>query len=124
MKRRGIVILISDFASPDYTREARLTGRRHDLIPVVITDKFERELPAAPALLVAEPLEGGPLQASDLSDPEFRRTYAEAAAARRRKLEEVLRSAGAEWIDVDPAQPVYDPVIKFFSRRAVKFKRV
>ena len=47
MKRRGIIILISDFNAPDYSREARLTARRHDLIPVVITDRFERALPEA-----------------------------------------------------------------------------
>jgi uncharacterized protein (DUF58 family) len=122
MKRRGIIILISDFNSPDYAREARLTARRHDLIPVVITDRFERALPAARALLVAEPLEGGPLFTADLASPDFRREYEGAAAARRTALESLLRSAGADWIDIDPALPVYGPVIKFFRQRRRNFR--
>ena len=124
MKRRGIVILISDFNAPDFSREARLTERRHDLIPVIITDRFEAALPDAKALLVAEPLEGGPLFTADLANPAFRRTYEAAAASRRAELERVLKSAGSEWIDIDPALPVYNPVIKFFTQRRKKFRRI
>ncbi|OGS14029.1 MAG: hypothetical protein A2285_03315 [Elusimicrobia bacterium RIFOXYA12_FULL_57_11] len=122
MKRRGIIILISDFNSPAYAREVRLTERRHDLIPVVITDRFEKSLPEAGALLIAEPLEGGPVFTADLANPSFRKAYASAAAARRAEMEEVLKSAGTDWIDIDPALPVYNPVIKFFSKRRKKFK--
>lgn len=122
MKRRGIVILISDFNSPDFTREARLTAKRHDLIPVVITDRFERSLPAADALLVSEPLEGGPGFTADLSSPAFRARYEAEAAGRRAGLEALLRSAGTDWIDIDPALPVHGPVVKFFRQRKRIFR--
>ena len=117
MKHSGIVILISDFIAPDYTKEVRLTARRHDLIPVVITDRFERALPQAKALLVTDQLEGGPAFTADLGSPAFRAAYEAAAAARRASMEAVLRSAGADWIDVDPALPVHGPVEKFFRQR-------
>ncbi len=122
MKRRGIIILISDFASPDFSREARLTARRHDLIPVVITDRFERALPEAGALLVTEQLEGGESFTADLSSRAYRAAYETAAAGRRAGLEALLRSAGADWIDIDPALPVHGPVVKFFRRRRKSFK--
>lgn len=122
MKRRGIVILISDFNAPDYAREARLTARRHDLIPVVITDRFERSLPAAGALLVTEQLEGGKAFTADLSSPSFRQAYEAAAALRRSSMESVLRSAGADWIDIDPELPVHGPVVKFFRQRRRNLK--
>ncbi|MHB0995651.1 MAG: DUF58 domain-containing protein, partial [Elusimicrobiales bacterium] len=117
MKRRGIVILISDFISPDYTREARLTARRHDLIPVVITDRFEMSLPPAKALLVTDQLEGGTPFTADLSSAAFRAAYEASAASRRGAMETVLRSSGADWIDIDPALPVHGPVEKFFRQR-------
>lgn len=122
MKRRGIIILISDFNAPDYTREARLTSRRHDLIPVVITDRFERALPPAGALLVTEPLEGGAPFTADLSSPAFRQAYEAEASRRRSSMESVLRSAGADWIDIDPALPVHGPVVKFFRQRRRNLK--
>lgn len=121
MKRSGIVILISDFNAPDYTREVRLTARRHDLIPVVITDRFERALPAAGALLVSEDLETGGDFTADLASPGYRAAYEGEAAGRRAAMEEVLRSSGSDWIDIDPALPVHGPVEKFFRQRK-KFK--
>lgn len=124
MKRRGIIILISDFNAPDYTREVRLTARRHDLIPVVITDRFERALPEARALLVTEQLEGGENFTADLSSPAYRAAYEAAAAGRRENIETVLRSAGSDWIDIDPALPVHGPVVKFFRQRKKSFRLV
>ena len=99
-----------------------LTAHRHDLIPVIITDRFERSLPAARALLVTEQLEGGPGYTADLSSPAFRRAYETQAAARRAGLENVLRSAGTDWIDIDPALPVHGPVVKFFRQRRKSFR--
>lgn len=122
MKRSGIIILISDFAAPDYTREVRLTARRHDLIPVAITDRFERELPAAGALLVSEDLETGGDFTADLASTGYRAAYAKAAAERRAAMETALRSAGSDWIDIDPALPVHGPVVKFFRKRKKRFK--
>lgn len=122
MKRRGIVILISDFAAPDYTREVRLTAKRHDLIPVVITDRFERELPEAGGLLISEDLETGGDFTADLSSAAYRERYAKEAAARRGALENVLRGTGSDWIDIDPALPVHGPVVKFFRQRRKTFK--
>ncbi|MEK7721539.1 MAG: VWA domain-containing protein, partial [Elusimicrobiota bacterium] len=122
MKRRGIIILISDFNAPDYASEARLTAQRHDLIPVVITDRFERALPEARALLVTEQLEGGESFTADLSSPAYRAAYETAAAGRRADMEAVLRSAGSDWIDIDPALPVHGPVVKFFRQRKKNFK--
>lgn len=122
MKRRGIIILISDFNAPDYSREARLTAHRHDLIPVIITDRFERSLPAARALLVTDQLEGGPGYVADLASPAYRQAYEAQAAAKRAGLENVLRSAGSEWIDIDPALPVHGPVVKFFRQRRKSFR--
>lgn len=122
MKRRGIIILISDFAAPDYTREVRLTAKRHDLIPVVITDRFERSLPAADGLLLSEDLETGGDFAADLSSAAYRGLYAKEAAARRAALETVLRGTGSDWIDIDPALPVHGPVVKFFRQRRKTFK--
>ncbi|HBA60024.1 MAG TPA: DUF58 domain-containing protein [Elusimicrobia bacterium] len=122
MKHSGIIILISDFLTPDFAHEARLTERRHDMIPVVITDRFEKSLPAAPALMVAEPLEGGPAFTADLGSPAFRQAYQGAAAKKRAELETTLKSIGADWIDIDPALPVYGPVTKFFRQRRLKFR--
>ncbi|NLO90776.1 MAG: DUF58 domain-containing protein, partial [Elusimicrobia bacterium] len=52
LKRKGILILISDFADEkDYARPLRLAARRHDLIPVYLEDPLEAALPELGAVL-------------------------------------------------------------------------
>ncbi|MBO4555905.1 MAG: DUF58 domain-containing protein [Elusimicrobiales bacterium] len=122
MKRRGIIVLISDFRSGDFSRELRLTAGKHDVIPVIVSDEFERKLPEANVIVSAEALEGGEESLFDLGDINFRRRYQQNAVDFRENLEETLKSAGADWIDVDCNEPVYNPVIKFFRQRSRKFR--
>ncbi|MBP5287441.1 MAG: DUF58 domain-containing protein [Elusimicrobiales bacterium] len=122
MKRRGIIILISDFRTGDFSRELRLLSGKHDVIPVVVSDEFEKNLPEGNVIVSAETLEEGGDAVFDLADPEFRYRYRAEAEAFRGNLEETLRSAGTDWIDVDCSAPVYNPVIKYFRQRSRKFR--
>ncbi|HPB82289.1 MAG TPA: DUF58 domain-containing protein [Spirochaetota bacterium] len=45
MKKRSVVFLISDFIDEGYDIRLRRLRRRHDLIPVVVTDPVEKGLP-------------------------------------------------------------------------------
>ena len=122
LKRRGIIILISDFRTGDFSRELRLLSGKHDVIPVVVSDEFEKNLPEGNVIVSAETLEEGGDAVFDLADPEFRYRYRAEAEAFRGNLEETLRSAGTDWIDVDCSAPVYNPVIKYFRQRSRKFR--
>ena len=122
MKRRGIIILISDFRTGDFSRELRLLSGKHDVIPVVVSDEFEKNLPEGNVIVSAETLEEGGDAVFDLADPEFRYRYRAEAEAFSGNLEETLRSAGTDWIDVDCSAPVYNPVIKYFRQRSRKFR--
>ena len=124
MKRKGIVFLLSDFHAPDFSRELRLTARRHDLIPVAISDPFEKCLPRLNAILTAGWLEGGPdACAADLSCPAFLSAHRAQAERERKNLEKIMLSAGVQWIDIPVERDIYDPVIKFFRQRQKKIRR-
>ena len=123
MKRKGIVFLLSDFHAPDFGRELRLTARRHDLIPVAISDPFEKRLPRLNAMLAAGCLEGGqPCGVSDLSSPAFLAAHRARAEAQRKDLEKIMLSAGVQWIDISVERDIYDPVVKFFRQRQKKIR--
>lgn len=49
LHRRSVVFLISDFLTPDFSRQLAVTSRRHDLIAIPIVDPREEELPDGPA---------------------------------------------------------------------------
>ncbi len=82
-KRRAVVFLISDFMDQGYERALHVTSKRHDLVPVVLTDPGEAQVPPA-GLLLLEDLETGQLVPCYTS-----------AALRRRFAEDALRAAAA-----------------------------
>ncbi|HBB66015.1 MAG: hypothetical protein A2X28_07260 [Elusimicrobia bacterium GWA2_56_46] len=125
MKRRGIIILISDFNDSGYEKALRRTAVRHDLIPVMVEDRLERTLPKIGGLLNAELLEdaGAVPFLADLSSPDFLARYAADRAEASRAVARTFKSAGADWILVDPAGDIYGPVVKFFKKRERKIRR-
>ncbi|MDR1684136.1 MAG: DUF58 domain-containing protein, partial [Elusimicrobiota bacterium] len=58
IKRKGILLLLSDFQDKGYERAYKLTSKKFDLVPVIVQDPLERALPAARAYVNFESLEG------------------------------------------------------------------
>src|SRR6516165_1164669 len=58
LHRRAVLFLMSDFLDRGYERSVKLTGRRHDLIAVPLSDPREHELPPV-GLLQLEDAETG-----------------------------------------------------------------
>jgi uncharacterized protein (DUF58 family) len=126
--RRAIVVVLSDFrddalaqgGAPAPARLALLRlARRHDVVAGVVEDPRELALPSAGAFVVADSERFG-ARAVLRTDPATRARFAEAAAARRRRLERTLRNAGADvlWLrtDRDPLRAL----ARFFERRPAR----
>src|SRR5207244_289018 len=47
LRRRAVVFVVSDFLAEGYEAPLAVCARRHDVIPVVVSDPVEDELPAA-----------------------------------------------------------------------------
>ena len=81
LHRRSVVFLISDFQTPDFSRELSVTSRRHDLIAVPIIDPREEELPDV-GLLTLEDAETGEQIELNTSDRAVRQGFLTAATER------------------------------------------
>ncbi|MET7749233.1 DUF58 domain-containing protein [Micromonospora sp. NPDC005367] len=95
-RRRGLVVVVSDFLAPpaQWARPLRKLRVRHDLLAVEVVDPRELELPDVGVLPVVDP-ETGELHEVQTADPRLRHRYAEAAAAQRAEISGALRAAGA-----------------------------
>jgi len=116
LKRRCILVLISDFRDADFERSLKLCALKHDLIPVLIEDPRETSLPSANAILEVFDPETGGRTALDL------RGQAAALAGeedlRRKELLKTFRACGLEAIVSSTQRPSIEPLIAFFRRRA------
>lgn len=124
LRRQGILVLISDYLSPleQFEKPLKLAAKKFDLIPVVITDKLERGLPACAACMTVVDPETGQEGTLALTAAMNERLQ-EDTRQRTEKLTKLFNPLKVEPITVDTAQPAADPVIAFFRRRTRQLKR-
>lgn len=124
LRRQGILVLISDYLSPleQFEKPLKLAAKKFDLIPVVVTDKLERGLPACAACITVVDPETGQEGTLALTAAMNERLQ-EDAQQRTEKLTKLFNPLKVEPITVDTAQPAADPVIAFFRRRTRQLKR-
>src|SRR5690606_1491492 len=70
-RRRSVVFLVSDFLGSEpaaWERAMRITAQRHELVPVVVTDPMEQQLPKV-GIVVFGDLETGEVIEVDTSSP-------------------------------------------------------
>lgn len=93
-RRRGQVVVISDFLGPlVWQRALRGLGQRHSLLAIEIVDPRDVELPEVGMVVLSDPETGR--QREVQTTPVLRREYAAAAAAHRADVATALRRAGA-----------------------------
>jgi uncharacterized protein (DUF58 family) len=120
-RRRGLVIVISDFLSePGWDKALGLLAQRHEVVCLRVTDPREHELPAA-GLMWVEDSETGEQLFVDTDDPAFRKRLSENAEAQRAELTLLVTRAGAELHDVstdDDLVKVLGKIAALRSRRS------
>ena len=121
MRRRSVVFLISDFRDEGFDKALRVASHKHDLIPVVITDPRELELPPGGAgLELVEPEAGR--RSSVVADRASVAAHARAEQAREAALDRLFKLCGVVPIKVSTGKPYIDPIIRFFRERSMRLR--
>ncbi len=115
-RRKSVAFVISDFLAGGWEQPIRIANRRHDVIPVVITDPMEEQLPKLGTVLF-EDVESGDLVEFDTSGPEAR-DYAAYVAYLRGLRETSLRRLKVDFVNVRTDLPYVDALVRFFHARA------
>ncbi len=119
-RRRSVAFVISDFLATGWDLPLRVANRRHDVIPVVITDPMEEALPKL-GLVTFEDVETGLVCEFDSSGPEAR-AYASYVARLRSVREKTLQRLSLDFVNVHTDQPYVDALVRFFHLRARRMK--
>jgi uncharacterized protein (DUF58 family) len=115
-RRRSVVFLVSDFLSTGWEQAMRMTRQRHEVVPVVVGDPLERQLPPV-GLLALEDLETGQIVEIDTSS-RAGREFAARAKAHAREREQALRRLNVDVVEIQTDQSYVDALIAFFKARA------
>lgn len=118
--RKAVVFLVSDFQDRGYEQALRVTCRKHDVIPVTMSDPREREIPAI-GVIEAEDPETGARMLLDTFDPAVRAAYAEYARQDMEQRERLFRSMKLDALDIRTDAPYIQTLMSFFHRRASRY---
>jgi uncharacterized protein (DUF58 family) len=103
---------------PTWERALKVAARKHDLVPVRLTDRLEAELPAAGLAWVEDP-ETGEVVRVDLSDRRLRARFAAATRADDDRLRRLFARLDLEAVTVRADDADYvTPLVAFFGARA------
>lgn len=119
LSKRSVVCVVSDFlADGDDRWEASLARlrRRHDVIPIVVADARERELPDV-GIVDLEDLETGEVVAFDTASRWVREGWSEVAAERDETRDRMFRKAKAEPLVLETGADFLDRLRAYFLRR-------
>jgi uncharacterized protein (DUF58 family) len=125
LRHRGIIFLLSDFATAAnadaedrarFDRTLRLVSRRHDLVAISITDPAELSLPDLGFVAVEDP-ETGEIFCLDTGGDGLREVFGVALARERLETRRLFRRLGVDEIDVRTDAAYVRPLLAFFRRR-------
>jgi len=117
--RRSVVFVISDFQAAAYERQMRIAKRRHDLIPIVIADPREIELPNVRFVEFVDN-ESGEIVTVDTSSAEFREAFYRDALTSAERRRQVFRRMRADAIELLTGQSFVEPLTMFFRAREAR----
>lgn len=121
-KRRTICFVVSDFLDDGFDRAMVAANRKHDVIAVLVTDPSELAIPDV-GLVALRDAETGASRIVDTSSTAFREEARTRAEERVRELESRFASLGIDFIHVDAAGDVVDPLVRFFRMREKRGRR-
>ncbi len=112
MRRRGVVVFLSDFLGELPGRQLRRLAARHDVIAIRLSDPRETRLPRK-GLVQLRDAESGALSLVDLRWNSSTRDIAKL----RQSVDEALVSSGVDIVDISTAVPYEKTLLRFFETR-------
>lgn len=120
LRRRSVVFLVSDFQAPDFRQPLRLAKRRHDLIPVLVSDRRESRLPTGARYIEVFDAENGEQVIVNAGSKAVRERFAAHAQRRRDELLSEFRRLGTDLIETPTGESFVGPLTRFFRKRGAR----
>jgi len=115
LKRRSLVIIISDFLCINWEQEIGDLSRKHDVISIRISGPLDNEMPKNGLLTLEDPETGLKLRAP-VSFPSFRAAWASWHEERKRLWEAICRRQGVAYLGLSTADDAPAVLMRFFKR--------
>lgn len=121
IKRRSVIILISDFIDEGYTKNLQSLARRHDLVIIHISDKRETRLPGLGIIPVLDK-ESQKTIWVNTSFGDFRQTITKGHDERKSALNKFCKKHQINYLWLDTDEDYVPQLLKLFKVRNKSLK--
>ena len=121
IKRRSVVILISDFIDDGYFHNLKALARRHDLVMIHISDKRETRLPKLGIIPIIDKETQRTLWINT-SFGDFRKKISDRLHSRKEELEKFSRKHEVNFISLDTDEDYVPKLLRLFKVRNKSLK--
>lgn len=112
----SICFLISDFICPDYSHEAAIIAKRHDLVAISIEDAAEKQFPSMNLVSFVD-LESGRQQLVDTNSTTIHQVQIKNSETRIGSQKKLMHRLGADFLHIQSDKPYLPQLRKFFLIR-------
>lgn len=122
IKKRSIIIIISDFIDQDYERSFRALAERHDVVAIQLTDPRESALPALGIIPIFDK-EKGKTTWVNTAFGSFSKRISNTFTSERENLKDICRKHQINYLAIDSREDIVSPLIELFKYRNKRMKR-
>jgi uncharacterized protein (DUF58 family) len=122
IKKRSIVIVISDFIDQGYERPLKALAEKHDLVAIQITDPRESALPTLGIIPVYDK-EQGRTTWVNTAFGSFSKKILESFSSEREHLKEICKKNQINYLEISTKNDIVMPLIELFKNRNRSMKR-
>lgn len=117
LKRRSLVLIVSDFMATGYALPLALLARRHDVAAIRVHDRLDRESPAVKFVMRAADSESGAPRLVAPGSASYKEDRASEAKASRLEWLVALEASRVPYIEMDSSTDPVKALVSFFGRR-------
>lgn len=115
--RRTVTFLISDFLVRGIEKPLRIVSRKHDLVPVVISDPMEEKFPKLGLVALEDPETGDELVV-DAGDPLVRGEFERLMQSGREERRRLFKKLELDHVELRAGEDYFNALARFFRLRA------
>lgn len=122
IKKRSIIIVISDFIDEGYERPFKALAERHDLVAIQISDPKEAALPSLGIIPVYDKEEGRTTWVNTAFGS-FSKKIADTFTSERTHLQNICKKNQINYLGISTKDDIVLPLIELFKKRNRSMKR-
>ncbi len=122
IKKRSIIIVISDFIDEGYERPFKALAEKHDLVAIQLTDPREALLPSLGIIPIYDKEEGKTTWVNTAFGS-FSKKISDTFTTEREHLRQICKKNQINYLGIDTSQDIVLPLIEMFKYRNRSMKR-